>query len=408
MKYFVKKRIFAFVFIAALLTACAYNAYINGEGIYKYLLELLDTGEFDAGTMETRILEDVPMKMDMVETFGLVQKLMLKREYNDFEYIKDEDGFLHYTSFYREDSNDLFACAKRIKKLQNYVEKYGTKVMVVIPPSKYDPEYTVFKAGMPVNDRNMDVIELSVYLRRLGVEVYNLADDYPNEELPYEDYFFRTDHHWTISAAFQATGAVVREIDKRFGENLDPTGYYTSGEAYEVKRYKGHMLGAMGRDTGVMYSGLEDFVAYLPVFEGNFTRTYMDDDAISYTNHGSVRDALMDMEVLDDGINYYKVSQYALYMDQVMELDEVINNDNPEGPSIGMIRDSFFGPTIAFMAPMCSRIDALYSLEDLEELDITDYIKDKYAKGEGYDYFLIEYSPYNIEENSFRFFRGNY
>ncbi len=394
------------MFAIAILVYSGLNLHIVGRKLGKEVRQMFKNQTIDTSSLEEVMLENIPGKISLVETYGLIQKVLQKKDYNNFEYVKDNDGYLNYASFYREDTINVFTCAERVKKLKDYIEPYGTKLIFVIAPSKFNKD-SKNRSDMPISDPTQNIIELEVYLRRLGVDVINLSSEFPNSELTYDESFFKTDHHWTIPAAFMATGMLVEEIKKTGGPDLDPTGYYTNPDAYDSKTYYGNMLGAMGRDTGIIYSGLEDFTAYFPKYDSNFTRTYMERDGDKIVNTGSFENVLMDKEVLQDKIDYYTDSQYSLYMDQVRDIDLIINNDNPDGPSIGMIRDSYFAPVIAFMAPMCSRIDALYSLEKIDDLDITSYIKEQYRTGKGYDYFIVEYYPFNIEEASFRFFRGD-
>ena len=406
MKYLIKKRLFAILFILGLFSYSGWNLVLNGKALGKEISGMVQEGQIDTGRLEDRMEDKLPERIALVETYGLFQKLLQKREFNDFEYIRDENGYLNYAMFYREDPKDLFDCALRVRKLQDYVGQYGTKVLVVIPPCKYDKKKSVFLTGMPVNDPSSDVIEFMVYLNRLGVEAVNFGDYLPDEKVPYESFFFRTDHHWTVPAAFEATGLLVDTIKDRFGEDLDPTGYYTNPDSYEIREYYGHMLGTMGRGTGILYSGTEDFTAYFPRFKGNYTRTVTSESDDVTTYSGSFEAALMDMSVLQNDIDIYDTSQYSLYINQVKPHDLIINNENPDGPSIGMVRDSFFGPVIAFLSPMCSRIDSVYSLEEIDDFKLNDYLEEVYEAGEGYDYFILEYYPYNLIEEAFKFYRG--
>ena len=166
------------------------------------------------------------------------------------------------------------------------------------------------------------------------------------------------------------------------------------------------MLGSMGRDTGIVYSGLEDFEAYLPNFSGHYRRTYKMTG--EETLEGTYSDALLDLSVLEPTLNKYEDSPYSLYIKQVTNLEHIENLENPDGPSVLMIRDSFFGPVISFMAPMCSKIDAIWSKEDMDDINVGEYIKGQYEKGEKYDYLIVQYYPHNLEDDAFKFFRGDH
>lgn len=405
MKYFVKKRIFAVVFLLAMFSFSAVNIYINKDVFVKETNKHINEPDKLPSEYEEVMQDDIVGKTEFVETYGFTQKSLGKKEFNAFEYVKDNQGFLHYASFYRDEEKNIFECALRVKKLQNYVEKYGTKVLFVMTPSKYNRKFSDFDIGMPVNNPSEDVNEMMMYLNRLGVPSINLGEFVPNSTIPYKDAFFKTDHHWTVPAAFEATKILVNELNERYGANFDPTGFYLSDKAYKKQIYKGHMLGSMGRDTGIAYSGLEDFTALLPTFDGHYKRTYIMDD--KETREGTYTEALLNMEVLEPTIDYYVDSQYSLYVDQVTNLENIENLDNPDGPSVLMIRDSFFGPVIPFMAPMCSKLDAIWSLEEMDDINVGEYIKQQYESGEKYDYLIVEYYPHNIEEEAFKFFRGD-
>ena len=253
---------------------------------------------------------------------------------------------------------------------------------------------------MPINDPNWIVDEMMFYLNRLGVETLDLRQSIPNEELSYEEAFFKTDHHWTIPAAFYATCEVVDKINDSFGENLDPQGYYTDIKNYDIVTYRSGMLGSMGRKTGANFCGIEDFTALWPRFEGDYTRESMTQGGQSNKKQGSFIEVLMESSVLTDKTDIYSDSQYSLYLNGLRIYEKIVNEENPEGSKIFMIRDSYFSPVISFLMPMCGQIDAIWSLEDTRELDIESYVKEN-----EFDYIIIEVYPYNINSSAFNFFK---
>ena len=64
------------------------------------------------------------------------------------------------------------------------------------------------------------------------------------------------------------------------------------------------------------------------------------------------------------------------------------------------IRDSYFSPVITFFAPLCAEIDAVWSLETEDSLDIETMVLEN-----RYDYIIMEVYPYNIGAEAFQFFR---
>lgn len=402
-KYILKKRIFAIVFIVVVFGFSAVNLYHGYEKIGGSCSEVLLDGSItqqDMTQLENSITENFCGRMNFVETYAYIQSLLDKRECNNFTYIKDEQGFLHYASFYREEDSNLFKYAMRVKRLQDYAESAGTKVLFVVPPGKYNKDYTRFRTGMPVNDPNWIVDEMMFNLNRLGVETLDLRENLPNEEITYEETFFRTDHHWTIPAAFEASCAIVDKIEESFGEDLDPDNYYTDLANYDMVTYRSGMLGSMGRRTGANFCGIEDFTALWPHFEGQFTRECMTESGRTNRKKGSFQEVLMETSVLTERTDIYSDSQYSLYLNGLRIYEKIINDEDPEGTKIFFIRDSYFSPVMAFLMPMCGEIDAIWSLEESHDLDIESYIKNN-----EFDYIIVEVYPYNLNEEAFNYFK---
>ena len=402
-KYILKKRIFAVVFLIVIFSFSIINFIHSYEPLKTLLTNTKREEAVTVAELEASINENLYGRMNFIETYGFIQVLLDKRESNNFTSIIDEDGFLHYSSFYREEDPRIFEYALRLKRLQDCVAVNDTKVLFVVTPSKYCPDETVVRPGISVNDPNPVVDELLFYLNRLGVETLDLRESLPNENLSLEETFFKTDHHWTIPAAFYATGEVVNKIEESFGEDLDPQDYYTDISNYDIVTYKKGMLGSMGRKTGAVFSGLENFTAIWPRFEGSFYRECKAEEGqVLSVYEGGFTEALMNTKLLTEKNDVYSDSQYSTYLNGLRIYEKIINNENPEGPSFFMIRDSYFSPVMAFMMPMCGRIDAIWSLEETHELDIESYVKE-----EQFDYIIMEIYPYNIENKAFNFFKGD-
>lgn len=395
-RYFLKKRIFAVVFLGVIFVFSAWN-FVYG---YEELKEVVSKEDTSVAQIEEEINDNLYGKMRFIETYGFLQVLLDKRECNNFSYIKDENGFLHYASFYREEDDQIFEYAMRVKRLQDYVQQSGTKVLFAVPPGKYNREYTQLRAGMPVNDPDSTVDELMFYLNRLGVETLDLRESLPGDALYYEETFFRTDHHWTVPAAFYAMKEVVNKLQESFGLDLDPDGYYTDISNYDAVTYEGGMLGSMGRKTGVTYCGAENFTALWPRYTGSFTRVNIAENGGATKRQGSFVEAFMDTDVLERTGDLYSDSQYSLYLDVIRDYEQIINEEKPDGVKMFMIRDSYFSPVISFMMPMCGQIDAIWSLEESEDIDIERYVREN-----TFDYVIIEVYPYNINEESFHYFK---
>lgn len=397
-KYIIKKRAFAVVFLVSVFGFAVMNFIHSYEPLKKYLAQ----ERISVSGLDAAITENLYGRMNFIETYSWVQTLMDKRESNNFSYIKDENGFLHYASFYRDEDSRIFEYAMRVKRLQDAVEGKGTKVLFVVPPGKYDKRYTEFRTGMPINNPEYIVNELVFCLNRLGVETLNLQGYIPGNGLTYEESFFRTDHHWTIPAAFEATKIMLEKMEDSFGEKLDAQNYYLNLDNYDIVTYEGGMLGSMGRKTGAHFSGMENFTAYWPKFPGHYSREYLLDNGSWISDEGSFLEVAIDADALLKNKNIYSDLQYSMYLNGLTIYERIINHDNPEGCRIFMIRDSYFSPVMAFMMPMCGQIDAVWSLEDTDEIDVEQHLAEN-----TFDYVIVEVYPYNISSSAFNFFKEN-
>lgn len=400
--YLLRKKIFTVIFLIVVIGYSGVNGY---HGCGEWWEEVKEEYEQKSGIAEliseldAEIIDSMYQKMNFIEVYSYIQVLMDKREFNNFTYIKDENGYLHYAAFFKEEDTKIAEYAKRVKRLQDKVEQNGTKVLFMVTPGKYIVGESEFLEGMPVNNPDSTVDELLFYLNRFGVESIDLRKYLPNDTLPYEDTFFKTDHHWTIPASFQTAQIIVDTIEEKYGEELDPDNYYMNPENYEAVTYKHGMIGSMGRKTGANFSGLEDFVALWPKFKTYYTRESIETSGDHRIVSGTAENTVLYPGILRKGSNIYSDSQYSFYMNGINPYEKVVNKDNPDGCSIFAVRDSYFSPVMTFLLPMCSEMTAIWSLQELEELDIQTYVSENV-----FDYIIIEIYPYNIYEDAFNFF----
>lgn len=396
MSYLCKKRIFAVVFLVVLLVFAAINAVYT----WPALAEAVDDGARSPTQISSVLTEEIWLRMPLVETYSLSQVLLGKREFSDFKIIKDEDGYLHYSNFYKERNNKLFEYAHRVMRLQKAVEEKGTKVIFVATPSKFLKGEVRLERGLRGNDPYDSVQELLVYLYRMGIHTLDLSQIFSDSDEPYLHHFFKTDHHWNAAAAFLAAQLLVEDLRETFGDDLDPTGFYMNPDNYSVTRYEGRMLGTMGRRTGIFFSGREAFELYTPRFENRYYRIAVNgNDTDEY--EGNYEEALLKLELLEEDHDIYRESMYDIYLDGINDYDHIENlsRTETENKRILFINDSYFSPVISFMAPMCASVDKVYNRSTEESANVERLLEEN-----TYDYVIIEVYPYNLDEEAFNYF----
>ena len=405
--YIFRKKLFALLF---LLIVPAFSLW-NFLGARQTLSEKLrvraaqvSQGDITLGQavsgMETAITETVRGRMNFIEGYSFIQTLLGKEEFNNFSYVKDQEGFLHYAAFFREPDREVAGYTARLRRLADAAAEYDGKVLFTVVPSKYIPGVTQFSPGLQINDPNPLVDETLFYVNRYGIATLDMRGSIPNEVLPFDKTFFRTDHHWTIPAAFEGFRQLVEALNREFDAGLDPDGFYRDPNNYTQVTYQGGMLGSMGRKTGANFAHPEDFTALWPNFSGNFYRECLEENGSTTVHQGDITQTLMVPETLSgQRKSIYTDSWYSLYLNGLRYDEHIENLDNPQGPKVLFIRDSYFSPVIAFFAPLCGEIDAVWSLEAVDDLDIQTMVLENQ-----YDYIIMEVYPFNISAEAFQFF----
>lgn len=406
--YLVRKKLFALLFLLvipafSLFSFLSVREALTEEARVRFLQ--VSQGAYTAkqavSGLEHSMTEKLLGRMNFIEGYSYLQALLGKEEFNNFTCIKDQDGFLHYAAFFREPDREVAAYTARLRRLRDAAAEYGGKVLFTVMPSKYIPGKTRLSPGLKPNDPNPITDETLFYVNRYGIPTLDMRKYLPNSTLSYEQTFFRTDHHWTIPAAFVGFGQLVESLNREFGAGLDPDGFYRDPNNYTAVTYRGGMLGSMGRKTSANYAAPEDFTALWPNFSGRFRRESMEANGQITLREGDILETLMIPETLTgQRKNIYSDSWYSLYLNGLRYHEHIENLDQPNGPKVLFIRDSYYSPVITFFAPLCGEIDAVWSLETEDALDIETMVLNNQ-----YDYIIMEVYPYNIGADAFQFFR---
>ncbi|MCR5420280.1 MAG: hypothetical protein K6E98_04690 [Lachnospiraceae bacterium] len=398
--FFIKKFVFAVLFFALILFFCVGDFIVFSKD-YKYLghtfkkIKTVDEIKAWTANADSTIASSVIGKMNFIELYGYIQKLMGKREFNNFSYIKDDNNMLYYGSVTDLETNDLDKYANNVKRLNDYVESKGGHLLIVIPPTKvlYGP--ADLNKDWPINDPNNRTDMLMSMLQQRGVDAFDLRYCIANTGLSLEKLFFKTDHHWTPLASFYAFKAIIEKMDTLYDIDLDPKDYYTDFSNYKSYTYKNSFLGSTGENAGAAYSGMDDYTFYWPECDMNFVWYDYEHDEVQ---RGKLTEALLYSTRINEADTVYDTNMGSVYLREIVDNERIVNKSNPDAPKLTVLRDSYFTPIAVFMAPMFSQIDMLWT-RNASDIDMEDYIKE-----EDFDYVILEVYPYNLDELSFDFF----
>lgn len=341
-------------------------------------------------------IETIVFQMKFVEIYGGVQQLLGKEEYNNFTLIKGNDDVLYYGSVVALENNNYYEYAKRIKRAAQIAKGKGAKVIFVLPPTKILNGVSDTENLLMLNDKNAAQDEFMLRLQECGVQALDLREPFVDSQLEIDKLFCKTDHYWTTEGAFIAMVEVVKSIENLYGIQLDKDEYYSDRNNYSSKTYEQVSIGAMGKISGRTYAGLDNFIVLTPNFDTDFEWHDMEHNTVT---SGDFEKAFVNTKFKEDEETYRNYANHV-YLAGVVDRDRIINKKNKTGPKILCLRDGYFSPVACFLAPMCSQIDLVYADRGHNDIGYEQLIKD-----EEYDILIIENYPYNLDDDSFDYFK---
>lgn len=316
------------------------------------------------GEVEAQYAENFAGKEGFLELNATFSKPLEQVEMN--EVIKLHNG--HLTTLQEEIDDEIFDIwAECTEEFYESLQKDGIEFAFVLTPHKLpsDTDPMIPSGYDSYFNRNADS-----FLQRLGetaVPIMDLREEMAEEKMSHYDYFFLTDHHWTVYGGFWAHEKVGKLIDGLLLRE-DFVEDYGNLKNYELTLYEKFWSGSHGQRTGTTFSGLDDLPVIVPSFD---TDIRVEMDYVDWDKRGDFSTAFLNEERLE-------VNPYAIYLTSDLET-KITNYLAPNDTSVFIIKDSF----ALVMAPFLSlhyrdvylydmRIDGCdsYDLErKLQEID---------------------------------------
>jgi len=316
-------------------------------------------------TAEAAANSDLDETHFFIQLFGGYQRLLGRRIIEDAQsqtatVVKLADGALTFANLSQE-RMDVTANAEAAAQLKETLAGAGIPYLFTVAPQKL-----MDNSQLPAGIQNYSIEEADLFLDLLadaGVDTLDLRPWFESHG-NYGDWFFRTDHHWRPEAAFAAWGVLAGEMTQRYGFSFDPA--LTDESHYEKTVYERFFLGSQGKRVGTLYGGVDDFTVYTPKFDTDLTytcpfygidRTGPFNQSVCFPERIAARD-------------WFDGNPYTYYAGGDYPLARAVNRNNPEGPKILLIRDSFACAMTPFLALGCSElvtVDLRYFSGDLTE-----------------------------------------
>lgn len=293
--------------------------------------------------------ENLWNRLWFIDIYSVAQRatLALVNEDESETVVKDNHGYLHFVEP-RLEAQTIEKYANNLIKLQESVE---VPILFVQAPNKKLDGYTQLPKIFDnySNDNADDFLSLI----EGKVDYLDLRDEVDKSFTDKSQLFYITDHHWTTETAFWGYQKTAEKIKENYGIDLDPQGIYTDINNYEALEYPKSFLGAQGRRVGRYYTDIDDYTLLLPKFNTSFVTSEVlrpsgREPIRNVVGEGDFRQALIDEEILSStDITANKHGAY-LSIDRGEQL--IVNNLNPNGKKVVIIKDSFAMPYSCFMA----------------------------------------------------------
>lgn len=253
--------------------------------------------------------------------------------------------------------NDVSAITENVIYFKEYLDTQGIQMLYVQAPAKMSMTDKQLLAGME-DYANENADRLLAGIEAKGVNtldfrplMYDISEDFYGA-------FYRTDHHWKTTTAFQMAGILAKYLNEQYGFQFDEEYYDLSH--YNVEHYPDYFLGSLGKKVTLAMTEPEDYDLIVPDFDTNFAIQIPER---SIELQGNFADTLLDYRHLQK-IDYYEENCYASFMnrnDATASIQNLMPTCN-EGKRILFIKDSYSTPLIPYIALGVEYVDTLYEI----------------------------------------------
>ena len=352
-----------------------------------------ETGETDG--LKTRIVsayDDNIVGFDkFISVYGISQKLLGTSVYDDAAYtylIRDSEDFLHFNTLL----TDAQPYADAVIRFRDMMEAENIPFLYLQSPTKEIDGYTDYPPGIAYASVE-NAQDMRDTLREADVELISFAEEFAARGVDPEMQFYRTDHHWTTQAAFEAFSITLPYLNEKYGWSLDEStaqsGNWTS--LYQPQSF----LGSIGRRIGQELAGLDDYTYLEPAFETSYDVFYppSSEETPYWTgsfHHTMVRDSLLYADNVEAN-RYASYFQYD-YAELIIE-NKLADNDL----HIVIVKDSFALPFTAFLSTAVHKI-TMIDLRGFEG-SVADYMTELQP-----DLVIVMYGNGSFTKSMYEFF----
>ncbi len=384
-----KNRIIAFIFTGLIFITGGATALKS----YDAVIDIVRNGELSSKTpkkIEGVLQEEMYKKYWWIDIHGLTQRILDRSVVDEdgSDVFRLTDGSLTGGCSYKSDEK-IEKYIKNVKKVRDRISP-DTGLVYVQLPFKVDSNDQMPPGIKSYANENCD--RLLAGLEEEGVETLDIRKCIHDADLDWPSLFYTTDHHWRPQTACMAADWIAQYLAEEHDYEYDSSLYDPDNMKTEV--YEDLFLGSLGRRTGSLYAGIDDFELVTPAYETSFDFTSYPGDTVIH-REGDFREALIDDGNLKK--DYYNINNYAAYTGDSTKSTTTINHDPINHKKILLVRDSYscaMQPFLSLSQEQVTTLDLRYFTDET----VIDHINNN-----DYDMVIIAYTPSAFDSTRFSF-----
>ena len=277
---------------------------------------------------------DIQNRERYIELYGAMQRLLGKRQIENFTIYKNNYGRLVMPR--SELSNDeIHAKVEELGSVFQHLDEMKIPYLYIESPLPIKSEEELPYGVQDYSSANAKKLHKMIS----NITTLNVTGSI---NVSNQDMFYRTDHHWSGDASFETYKAVEEWLLK---ENIISS---RRGDSKFERIAVSGFLGSYGIKAGHIYAGTDDYVYYLPKFRTNFIYEGKDvGDMVTNVQQGEWDSALIDRSILENSDYYNKYN--AILWGNSGE-NRIINVDDTNGKKLLIISHSYGRPLAAYLA----------------------------------------------------------
>lgn len=290
-----------------------------------------------------RIFQDtIIQKYDFIELNGAMGKALGYNTVNNTTRLKN--GMLGGSPT----SSDREILAERIHNLSDFLAESGIPFLYVPIPQKSEFYDSVPAPGYTLKPENYT--EFLSLLNESSVSTLDMNTWFQENNWSTADTYFRTDHHWRPEAAFATVVQIMKYYDLNYGLTYDNGSLDPENWNYDI--YPNWLLGSLGKRTGSVYAGLDDFPYIYSKFPTDYHIARITASKSSLLDH----ETSLNYSDLHLNTRNFQDYPYYSYIGGDYPFVYIRNNLAAHNKKIVFMGDSFRIPAEAFLSTQFTEI----------------------------------------------------